>query len=88
MTDKEDFKPEDDIQEAFQKQYGMRAPDLILGITPEGFANAVAAQLTKDEIVPEGHFITGVITTIDFGEDGHLPLGVYLEKVPDKGSLQ
>lgn len=80
----EDSQEDLNTDEAFADKFGRPAPDMVVGLTSDGFINAVSAQLTADGLIPENQYITGMVTNINFGAEGYLPLGLYLEEIPDK----
>lgn len=86
----EDYQEEDltdkTIGEEFNEKFDRPMPDMVVGLTAEGFVNAVSAQMVNDKLIPEDQRITGMVTNIDFGPEGYLPLGLYLEKIPDDSS--
>lgn len=91
MNDKIDIEvnipSEEELAMAYRDKFGVGIPDIMVGITPEGMSAGLIHVLRTSELISPDTEITGLITDIKFtGEDGTLPVGVYIQKA-EKSSL-
>lgn len=83
----EDTRTEEEVI-AELEQSGIGLPDFVIGLTRDGFVEAVKYVLIKGEFIGPDTKLRGIIAGVDFdGENETLPIGVYIDKEETRKGL-
>lgn len=68
------------LEAFYRENFNLGLPDMIIGLTPDGVADAFRKFFVANSLIPENKTIQGFITDIKFGgEGGTLPVAVYYD---------